>query len=345
MTESQVHSVETSSNDDLLKVVNTKIETQHELRRDLRWLPLDLFFMMRPSQFIPIWATLTSGFVFASLSQSGDYSFNSIGFTFEFWIILLSVSMGSGAVFIYNQISDIETDKLNGKLLFLPKSLVTKHEAIWTAHILISTALIIGYMVSGSIFFIYLICGIIGYLYNSKPAEWKNKPILSIVVNFLGGWLCFLTGAVLLEPISLNYVFAGLAYALSWSAVFCVVTIPDQFGDKKSNKITMSVKYGAKTTKIVALVMILLSFLVGVIAKDPVFIFSAIAAIPFYFRIIRIDNHGIFTPVKLSFLFLIIGSSYFAPFFLLTIFLVFAITKVYYQSRFKIDYPSFSSKK
>lgn len=313
--------------------------------RNLWWLMADLIFMMRPSQFIPIWATLAAGYIYSLFFISNNLTFNAFTFNNDFWYILLSVSIGSGAVFIYNQIADIKTDQLNGKLLFLCKGLVTSTEAVWFANMLGFISLLIGYLVSTTIFFIFIICGLLGLLYSFKPTVWKNHPILSVFVNFMGGWLCFLTGSVLHHDLTTSLVVAGLPYALSWAAVFSIVTIPDRYGDHLSDKVTLSVKYGDQKTKRAAVVMIMLGLVISFFTLDPIFIFSTILALPFYFMILKKGSIEIFRPVKLSFILLVLGSGFFIPIFLLMIFTLLILTRLYYKFRFRITYPNLSSVK
>ncbi len=312
--------------------------------RDFRWFPADLFFLLRPTQYLPIWATLFAGFVVTSLN-SNPTAFNSVPITNTFWFILLSVSLGSGAVFVYNQVVDVDSDKLNGKLLILPRNLVSTFEANWFGHFIISVALLIGFFISTSIFIVYLFCGLLGFLYNSNPFNWKNNPYLSIVINFLGGGLCFIAGGLTVEPISLNLILDSIPYALSWAAVFSLVTIPDIYGDHKSGKRTIAIAIGIEKTKWIATFAVILSLAASLILKDYIFLVSAGLAFPLYLRILNNESAGVFTPVKFSFIFLTLVPIYFSPLFILPVALNVILCKLYYKFRFGINYPNFSSNK
>jgi len=312
--------------------------------RDFRWFLADLLFLMRPTQYLPIWATLFAGFVVTSLQQNG-FIFNSIPVTTEFWFLLLSVSLGSGAVFVYNQVVDIDSDRLNGKLLILPRNLVSIFEANWFGHIIITAALLIGFFISNSIFIVYIICGVLGYLYNSNPFNWKNNPYLSILINFFGGGLCFIAGGLTVVPFSTNLILSGIPYALSWAAVFSLVTIPDIYGDHKSGKKTIAITVGIEKTKWIAIYIVILSLAASLILKDYIFLISAGLAFPLYLRILKNDSAGVFTPVKYSFIFLTLVPVYFSPFLIVPVILNLLLCKIYYKFRFGIDYPNLSSNK
>lgn len=344
MIDSSAETVDTEIPSAELTEVIFPMNKSNTVSRDFRWLPADLIFLMRPTQYLPIWATLFAGFVVISL-KNNQAVFNSIQPSTTFWFIFLGVSLVSGAVFAFNQISDIESDRLNGKLLILPKKLVSVAEAKWFGNSIIAIALLIGIFTSIPVFSIFAICGLLGFLYNSNPFNWKNNPYLSILINYLGGGLCFIAGGLTVEPFSLNLILGGLPYALSWAAVFSLVTIPDIYGDHKSGKRTIAITVGIEKTKWIATFAVVLSLLASLILKDYIFLISAGLAFPLYLRILNNESAGVFTPVKFSFIFLTLVPIYFSPLFILPVALNVVLCKLYYKFRFGIDYPNFSSNK
>lgn len=311
--------------------------------KDLRWLVLDLIFLMRPTQFFPIWATLTAGFVVPQLSFQ-SVSFFSIGFTSDFWLTLLSVSLGSGAVFIYNQVEDVESDFINGKLMILNFGLITENVALWFGHSIAAVSLFIAASVSYELLYIYISCGVLGLAYNFYPFSLKNNPYSAIVVNALGGFLCFLAGSVSASDSLTVLIGTAIPYGLAWGAVFALVTVPDQAGDQKTGKKTLTVVKGEGFTRHFAFWVNAVAVAIAVYFKDPVFLFAGIVSLPFYFKILNAQKgSGIFFPVKLSFVLLLLGSSVFVPVFFILNSVNFAICRLYYRFRFRLDYPSFSA--
>jgi len=310
--------------------------------RNYRWMILDLIFLMRPTQFFPIWATLVAGFLVPQLSLQSAPWF-SLNFSNEFWITLLSVSLGSGAVFIYNQIEDVETDRINGKLMILNNDLVNEQVALWFGHGIAAASLFLAASVSLSLLYIYIGCGILGLVYNFYPFSLKNNPYSAILVNSLGGFLCFLAGSVTVSDSLLGLIGTAIPYGLAWGAVFALVTVPDQVGDRKTGKKTLTVARGETFTRQFAFVSTILAVGISAFNGDPIFLFAGLVSLPFYFQTLKAENgSGVFLPVKLSFVILLLGSSIFIPVFFLLNSFNFAICRLYYRFRFRLDYPSFS---
>lgn len=320
-----------------------KIKNKIIAQRSALWLPFDLLFLLRPSQFLPIWATLTAGFLVPQIIKNPD-TFFSISLSSDYWMILLLVSLGSGGIFVFNQIADIDTDTINEKLFILPMGLVFKLEAYFLAFALGILVMSMVPFISMQHFFLFSICGVIGMLYNFRPGKWKNHPWLSVFVHFMGGSLCFLSGALIISELSISVVLMSLPYAMAWSAVFVIVTIPDLEGDRQSDKRTFSVSYGIYSTLKLANVLVIIALVLSVWNRDIIFIFASGIALIYYVKLFTTYEHGVFTPVKLSFMLLLLGSMVFAPEFILPVLAVILISRWYYHVRFNVSYPSFSSK-
>lgn len=310
--------------------------------KDFRWMILDLIFLMRPTQFFPIWATLTAGFLVPQIVTQ-KLPWFSLTFSPDFWLTLLSVSLGSGAVFIYNQIEDIETDRINGKLMILNDGLVSEQVALWFGHGIAAASLFLASSVSYSLLYIYIGCGVLGLAYNFYPFSLKDNPYSAILVNSLGGFLCFLAGSVTVSHSLSGVVLTAIPYGLAWGAVFALVTVPDQTGDRKTGKKTLAVVNGEKFTRQFAFFITVLAVGLSVVNGDPIFLFAGLVSLPFYFQLLKKENgSGIFFPVKLSFVLLLFASSLFIPVFFILISVNFAVCRVYYRLRFHLNYPSFS---
>ncbi|MCK4255704.1 hypothetical protein KAX35_02355, partial [candidate division WOR-3 bacterium] len=74
---------------------------------------LDFIFLLRPILLIPVWIIFLLGYYRAGGTMLGDSRYLMPGF------IVFTLLMG--AIYIINQIADIETDRINNKLFILPK--------------------------------------------------------------------------------------------------------------------------------------------------------------------------------------------------------------------------------
>ncbi len=311
-------------------------------RKSKLWLTADLFFLTRPTQFFPIWATLTAGYLVSGI-QPFQFPLFSLSFSGEFWLTLLSVSLGSGSVFVYNQAADMETDRINGKLLILSDGLVSREAALWLGHGLTAAALLIAGFLSKWLVIIYLLAALAGIAYNFPPASMKNRPFSGIFINAAGGFLCFLAGAISAADLNSAMILAAVPYGLAWGGVFALVTIPDMKGDLAAGKRTLAVAYGSLVTRRFAFLASAFALLISFSTGDWVFISSGLISLPFYLALTRKNEPpGIFLPVKLSFISLIGAAGLLAPVFFILNSLNFAVCRWYYRFRYRIRYPDLS---
>jgi len=311
-------------------------------RKSLLWLGADLFFLTRPSQFFPIWATLTAGYLVSRI-QPYEFPLFSLSFSGEFWLTLLSVSLGSGSVFVYNQAADMETDRINGKLLILSDGLVSREAALWLGHGLTAAALLIAGFLSKWLVMIYLLAALAGFAYNFPPASMKNRPYAGILINAAGGFLCFLAGGLSAAELGPAMILAAMPYGLAWGGVFALVTIPDKEGDQATGKRTIAVVHGSLVTRRFAFSASALALVISLLTGDWIFISSGLISLPFYLALTRKNEPpGIFLPVKLSFISLIGVAGMIAPVFFILNSLNFAVCRWYYRFRYRIRYPDLS---
>ena len=126
---------------------------------------LDYIFLMRPVLMPPVWTILLLGHA-RSAQLSGETHLPGLG--------LLLVTFLVGGVYVLNQIFDIESDRLNQKLLFLAKGYISKGAAIVETILLNMLSVIPAFLISLKLGFLFLLGTIFGFLYSAPPFSFKN---------------------------------------------------------------------------------------------------------------------------------------------------------------------------
>ena len=302
---------------------------------------LDYFFILRPILFYPIWTFFLAGYW-----GGGYFVNNTVQFKHPmgaFWIVS-ALTLIMGGVFILNQIQDVETDRVNGKLFIVAQGIISRRCAIWEVAALIIIGLSMGFWVDLQVGIGFLILLILsGWLYNFPPVKWKNHPIMGIVVNGMGGvliyWLGWITGGG-----GATIQWRVVVYAMAGMAVFLSTTLPDIEGDKKTGKITFGVKYGIATTAVFAFFLEAGAVVLSFICEDWLLFVPAVLVFPlFVIGVFKRTISNMIRATKFSVLALAAALCVVFPWFLLPIFIVFFLSKWYYRKRFNLNYPNFKN--
>lgn len=310
-------------------------------------LALDYVFILRPTHFFPLWATFFAGYVTAS--QSPVFSTSP----FPFLAFLVS-TFTAGHIYLFNQIADVETDRINRKLFILADGYV-RLPVIWAEGIvLVLLSLGLAWLISLEFFLTVLFSTALGLSYTFLG--FMNRPILSLVMNSVGGAVTFVAGVYALEPSALaargisfwQILFWSLPHLLAYAAVSALVTLPDMDGDARCGKQTVALEYGVRWTLQFAFLADALALLLSLLTLNWHCIFTigvaALCSLPlFWYAARHQDASKIFAPVKYSMLALTLSVSIFLPPLLLLVILNFLACKAYYRSRFGVNYPNFQS--
>jgi len=294
---------------------------------------LDHLFILRPMLHLPLWTIAILGYFGHHPVDSG---------WFEIPVLMLVGSGLFGAVFLINQIYDIESDRINNKLHFLPKGYV-KVNIAWIMTVLLNIiSLIIAFYISIQVAIASIIIIILGVLYSAPPLALKNRVWPAVLANGLGhGTLVYIIGFCVADGSFAAGLTKSMPYFLAVAAVYIGTTLPDIEGDKRTGKHTIGVKFGENKTQIIILIGYLLALLAGFLVKDIAFLIASLAVAPFYLwsaytRSIKITV----VAVKLSIISLSLAASYFYPLYLIFLALLIFVTRAYYRYRFNMDYPS-----
>jgi len=304
--------------------------------------PLDFLFILRPTLFFPIWIIALAGYS-AYFTVNGTVVWWKTIIDWQIFFNLFILTLAAGATFIFNQLQDIETDKDNQKLFLISEKYVRPELAKIIAIALSGISLLV-FLIQDIQLFLALLSFLIvwGYLYNYPPFAWKDKAIMGIIANLLGGVFLFLTGWLLAGKYQPLVFLQMIPYLLAWSAVALLTTIPDQKGDAKYDKNTFAVKFGEKLTIWLAASWVIIGFIIGMKNNDPIITHPTMLSIPlFIIMAVTLKKEWVLRSIRFPLLFLAIILCAQFPYFFLVILINYYVAKFYYINRFNLDYPTF----
>ncbi len=302
----------------------------------------DYFFVLRPTLFFPVWTVYLANYqrnlIFDEATPQAAETFNPV-------IIGALLTMLMGSAFIINQIKDIVSDQKNNKLFIIADGYIKKWKAIIEAIVLLSVSLIAAFFLDYRIGIIFCcVFFVTGILYNVKPFEWKDKPFLGIVANFLGGITVACVGCISSGLTDWEFLLKTIPYGLGLLAVFFLTTLADIEGDAEAGKITIGVKYGFAISIFLALIFEILTVAMSFYLKEFILFFPALLSLPlFVTTAITQKLDDALRTVKFSVLFTSIAVCIKFPYYFVLIVAIFYLSKWYYKKRFNIDYPKFAA--
>lgn len=292
----------------------------------------DYLFILRPALHPPVWTIVILGY-FRNHIRPESYST-------LIWLLLIS-SGAAGWAYIVNQISDIETDRINRKLFFLPDGIISIKTA-WVIGLVILLFTLVGaYKFGLTIGLLFSLGLILGYFYSARPIMGKDNPYLSTLFNGLAhGPIPFVAGYVGAGGEIPKGAILALPYFFAVIAVFIGTTIPDIPGDSRSGKITPGVSMGEKYAAAAMTLSLMAGLLISFVIWDIPFLIVADLCLPFYlYGALKPGAKNAVLAIKISILLLSLAACWrFWPYTLILITL-WIVTRIYYRMRFGMVYP------
>ncbi len=294
---------------------------------------LDHLFVIRPVLMPPVWTILLLGH-HRSAAISGEANLAGL--------ILLLVTFGVGAVYLLNQIYDIESDRINRKLFFLAEGHISKKKAILQTIVLNLISIIPAYLISLRLGLLFTLGFLFGFIYSVPPFSLKERPLGGLLCNALAhGNLAFLLGWSMNGNLSGKSILFSLPYMFAVGAVYLNTTVPDMEGDRSSGKITLAVRWGKEASVFLSLVLVMAAIIISFLVEDIPFFIASAMALPFYlWGTVTKNTKDIVLSTKLSILFLSVAAGFFYPWYFAVLILGFLGTRLYYKARFHYDYPT-----
>ena len=296
---------------------------------------LDWLFILRPVLHPPVWTILILGFYQSPLKQFDEFRL--------LWLLLISSGL-AGWAYIVNQISDIESDRRNKKLFFLPAGLISVKAASIYAGFLLVISISAAFFINLNVGLVSSGLAALGYLYSGRPFNGKNHPVWSTMLNGFGhGSLVFMLGFAGAGglfgdafPLSTPYLFAVIA-------VFVGTTLPDARGDVLSGKRTPGVVLGTRFSTAVMALSLIISLLLSLVFRDIPMLIVCNLSMPFYlYAVIKPNVKNAVFAARLSVLILSLAACFVFWWYLAILAFLFVTARLYHKKRFGIDYPSLS---
>lgn len=298
-----------------------------------RHTPLDYLFFLRPVLLPPVWTIALLGTVRQEMPLEQPL--------WSWLVFFLHLSALFGGVYTLNQICDVESDRLNRKLHFLPEGLISL-PAAWRFTIALNAlALTLAAIFGWRYLLLTVFVVVLGILYSAGKSPWKNHAWLGLAANVLGhGPAVFLFGFLLTEcPLVVAWQ-AVPAYAFAVGAVYLATTVPDIDGDKRTGKTTAAVRWGIRRTLAVSCVLVTAAIALSYWGDDRYLMWAALAALPlFAYAMARPQSASL--AAKSAIVALSVAAVIAYPLYAILLLAGFVGTRLFFHWRFGTTYPTF----
>ena len=305
----------------------------------------DYFFLLRPTLYFAIWVMVVLGMSTAKMNIV-EYPLWIMNYDVSTLLVFLGITLLCSGTFIINQITDKESDAKNQKLFLIGKYIEIKKAQQFSNVISIMGMLL---LVLGNLILvplgvtIYILWGI---TYNKSPFEWKKHPYLGILTNIVIGIILFLIGWLQVSGINgieiSNLISLMTPYILCFTAVSLMTNIPDIKGDASESANTFSVKFGRRTTTIIATLIVIVAFYLSYKNSDPIASTASLSSIPFFvFALFRNLDKDILRAIRYPIFLLNFFVFAVYPWLFVSVFIIYYFSKYYYWHRFDLHYPTF----
>ncbi len=308
------------------------------IRQHDSWLHLlDYWFFSRPILMPPVWTILLLA---AGEQRDGSFLWNVLApSNWRIWVGLCSAYCVAGAAYILNQITDVESDRQNEKLYFLPRGIIAVRSAFVQYIVYLLAGLTTGVFLGTGWLLCVLLAAILGVLYSARPIRLKRQAWPAVLANALGhGTLVYYCGVFLTSPGAMPDPVRSLGYAFAVASIYLLTTVPDVAGDRATGARTIAVVWGPFTTGLMATLFLVVTGILAIMNAQLPLAITAACALPGYSISLR-SSAAMTWAVRIP----LIVLSFFAclsfwPYFLILAGL-FGFTRWYYRRRFDIRYP------
>jgi 4-hydroxybenzoate polyprenyltransferase len=295
--------------------------------------PLDYIFVLRPVLLVPVWTVFLRGAAFNSLPLPAPLSAQLVA-------MLVAAAWLFGAVYALNQCFDIDTDRANRKLHFLPLGLVSRGAAVYLYISLTAGALLVAGWISWKVLALCVAVAVLGYLYSAPPWRLKGRPFWALFANTTAhGTLVFLLGWSLTPRGGWAGLVASLPYFFAVGAIYILTTVPDVEGDRAAGKRTLSVHLGTHRAARWALGWYWAAVLVAFYNLDLLFLLAALPLIYLFVRSADGTPRRASAAVRWAVGSLSVAACVHYPWYLAVLAVGFLVTRRYYRWRFDLRYP------
>jgi lycopene elongase/hydratase (dihydrobisanhydrobacterioruberin-forming) len=176
-------------------------------------------------------------------------------------VFLLSTFFIMSSMFSLNNYYDVETDRENPRrkqINAIASKKISKKTAVVLNLLFIIIALVLSFFITLEVFLFCAFLLFLGWAYSAPPFRLKGRPVLDIIVHFIGFFSYIIWGSLLSGSISLISWLVAISIGI-WSTIPQISNhIHDYSYDKKSNTRTFAVWIGLDKAKIAIEIVMLL---------------------------------------------------------------------------------------
>ncbi len=297
----------------------------------------DRFFLIRPSLLVPVWTFLLLGH-YHSTPRAPQLAVPG-----KVLLALLTYSAVMAGVYILNQLTDRESDRLNRKLFLLAEGHLSVVSASIQMALLLAAGTILSILFFSPVFTLFLFLSLVlGILYSLPPFRLKARPFLDLASNAIGyGGLNFAIGWLATDSISAGTVALALPYILAVGGVFVSTTILDIPGDRRVRDRTIGVCLGSHSARWVAALLVGAALLSSIAVGNWICLIASAVSLPFFVAAgLRRGDRIVSLSVRTGPPILVLITAIIYPFFGPVLVVGILLTRWYYKKRFGLVYPS-----
>lgn len=319
----------------------------------------DILFVTRPLILVPAWAFYTLGAHTHRVPRAFEHT---AVIQSAFWCLTGVLA----CAYVLNQIFDLESDRLNGKGLFLTRRVFRPRTMLIVALVCFSGASLL-YPNTHAVQRAPLTAALLlALVYSLPPLRLCARPWWDLAANAFGyGGLAYVIGHGALSNDMTPAIVGAVPWVLLVAATFLHTTILDVEGDAAAGKHTTTVVIGERRSALLSVGFGLAAFVLSVLPKLrgtgsaqwlPVFATGG-ALVAFVYAYIRLSrarrktvaerfavrartsSHAVQIPTAL-----VAGAAAWKdPMFLILLLPLVAFTHVYNHARFGVSYPGWPS--
>ena len=300
---------------------------------------LDFIFVLRPTVVIVMWVFFFAGAGLAARASGGSLSLLLPSRDVLLGFGAMTAVLGGGC--LLNQISDVETDRVNEKLFFLPRGIISMRAAwVELAVVWLLAAGLAAPLASG--FRLVLVASLLlNITYSARPLRAKSHCPWDMVWNGLGfGFAAVAAGWASVAPLSPAIIPLGLTYTLAVAGITASTTVLDVEGDRALGLRTTAAVLGESGASALTLVLMGAAGIAGAVMFDPLGFFVPVLSLPLLVRahVTRDRAHRTAANQFTVGVFAVVASIR-APYLLILLALVYFGSRAYYRARFGFSYP------
>jgi 4-hydroxybenzoate polyprenyltransferase len=300
---------------------------------------LDFVFILRPTVAVGMWVFYFAGAALATRFAGGHLPLLVPSGRVALGFLSVSGALAGGC--LLNQIVDVDTDRLNDKLFFLPRGIISMKAARAELAAVWALAVLLGLPLGREFMLVLAASLLLNVTYSASPVRAKSRVPLDMLWNGLGfGLVSTSAGWAAVSGLDPSVLAPGLVYTVAVAGVTASTTVPDVEGDRAQGLRTTAAVLGARRASMLTLALVAVAALGGALIRDPLGFLGPVLSLPLLIRAHATGtrSHRITADQFMVAAFALVAS-FRAPVVLLLLAIVYFGSRAYYNVRFGIEYP------